>query len=97
QPAGSVPGGQVFWPSLIVQHIAVQPDPQSASGPQSDAYAVPGLRMYRHGLTASAEPMTAVFTRKLRRDWRRPRRFDTRLTTFSATVIARPPRRRAMC
>ena len=67
QPAASVPGGHVFRLLLIVQQNTVQPDAQSAAGPHSDAYAVPGRSRYRSGFTASAEPTTAVFTRKLRR------------------------------
>ena len=52
------------------------------------AYAEPGLRIHCNGLTASADPTTAVRARKLRRDkpFFRPNRDVTRATTRSSSV-----------
>jgi hypothetical protein len=65
-PAAIDPGGHAFWPLFTVQQKTVQPDAQSEAGPHTEAYAVPGRRMYRSGFTASAEPTTADVMRKLR-------------------------------
>ena len=55
---------------------------------RTSSYAVPGRSRYRHGLTASAEPTTAVLTRKLRRLVRlRSRRSVSVVTTRSATRV----------
>ena len=67
QPAGMVPGGHELRPSLIEQQNTVQPEEQVESGPHNEAYAVPGRRMYRNGLTSSADAKIATRTRKLRR------------------------------
>src|SRR5689334_21441796 len=61
------PGGHEFEPLLIEQQKTVQPDEQLASGPHSDAYAVPGFNRNRSGLTASADPTSAVRNRNPRR------------------------------
>src|SRR6476646_2280061 len=61
------PGGHEFAPLLIEQQNTVQPDEQLASGPHSDAYAVPGLNRNRIGFTASAAPTNVVRNRKPRR------------------------------
>lgn len=97
QPAAMVPGGQEFRPPLIEQQKTVQPDEQFASGPHTDAYAVPGRSMKRHGFNASADPTTAERNRK-------PRRLDllaspllTIATTFSEIVTARAPALGASC
>jgi hypothetical protein len=90
QPAGIEPAGHVFLPAFTEQQNTVQPDAQSAAGPQPiAAYALPGFSTYWSGLTASAEPTTADFARKLRRDEFLPNCRLTRSTTRS-DMVARP-------
>jgi len=84
QPAGIDPGGHEFAPLLIEQQNTVQPDEQLASGPQSDAYAVPGFNANLNGLTASADPTTAERIRKPRRLDRRAKPALATSTSFSA-------------
>ena len=87
QPAGIEPAGHAFRPAFTEQQNTVQPDAQSAAGPQPiAAYAFPGFSMYSSGLTASAEPTTADFARKLRRDELLPNCRLTRSTTRSDIV-----------
>ena len=82
QPAGMDPGGHTFRPLFTEQQNTVHPEAQSAAGPHPiAAYAVPGRKTYCSGLTASAEPTTADFTRKLRRVDPLPRCRLTRLTS----------------
>jgi len=88
-PAGIDPGGHAFLPALTEQQNTVHPEPQSAPGPQPiAAYALPGFSTYSSGLTASAEPTTADFARKLRRDEFLPNCRLTRSTTRSDMVAS---------
>src|SRR5690348_1150406 len=81
------PGGHEFEPLLIEQQNTVQPDEQLASGPHSDAYAVPGVNANLNGFTASAEPTTAERIRNPRRLDRRASPVLTTSTSFSAMLI----------
>src|SRR5688572_7454089 len=65
------PGGQALTPSLIVAQKTVQPDEQLEPGPQTAAYAVPGVSANPTVSTASALPTTPARTRKPRREVRR--------------------------
>ena len=87
QPAGTVPGGHELLPALIEQQKTVQPDEQLASGPHTDAYAVPGRSRKRHGFNASAEPTSVERNKKLRRLDLRDSPPLTNETTFSETLM----------
>jgi hypothetical protein len=87
QPAGTLPGGHELLPALIEQQNTVQPDAQLASGPHTDAYAVPGRSMNRHGFKASAEPTNVERNRKLRRLDLCASPPLTNETTFSETLM----------
>src|SRR3954452_5072318 len=62
-----LPGGHALRPLFTEQQKAVHPDEQLASGPHSDAYAVPGRSMNRSGLIASADPTSVERNKKPRR------------------------------
>src|SRR5204862_7851003 len=85
------PGGHEFAPLLMEQQNTVQPDEQLASGPHSDAYAVPGCSANLNGLPANADPPTAGFTRKPRRLERRATPLLAISTSSSQMVPARGP------
>jgi hypothetical protein len=85
-----LPGGHVFRPWLIEQQNTVHPDEQLESGPQSEAYAVPGCSTNFHGFSASAEPTTAERNRKPRRLVLRANPLLTVVTIFCASVTTIP-------
>ena len=85
-----LPGGHEFRPALIEQQKTVQPDEQLASGPHTDAYAVPGRNRKRHGFNASAEPTNVERNRKPRRVDLRESPPLTNETTFSETLNSNP-------
>src|SRR5690349_6160151 len=86
-----LPGGHELLPALIEQQKTVQPDEQLASGPHTDAYAVPGCSRNRHGFNANAEPTSVDRNKKLRRLDLRESPPLTNDTTFSETVMRRRP------
>ena len=86
-----LPGGHELRPLLIEQQKTVQPDEQLASGPHTDAYAVPGRSRNRHGFNASADPTNAERNRKPRRLVLLASPLLTVVTTFSAMLMRLPP------
>jgi len=88
-----LPGGHELLPELIEQQNTVQPDEQLASGPHTDAYAVPGRETNFHGFNASAEPISVDLNKKLRRLVLRESPPLTNETTFSETLTRAPASR----
>lgn len=84
-----LPGGHELRPLLTEQQKTVHPDEQLESGPQSDAYAVPGRSKNRNGFTASAEPTSAERNKNPRRLVLVARPLLIVVTTFSATLMRR--------
>lgn len=79
-------------PELTEQQKTVQPDEQLASGPHTDAYAVPGRNKNFHGFNASADPTSVERNKKLRRlDLLESPRLTTE-TTFSEKLMPAVPR-----
>ena len=85
-----LPGGHELRPALMEQQNTVQPDEQLASGPHTDAYAVPGRDTNFHGFNASAEPINVERNKKLRRLDVRESPPLTNETTFSDTLTTEP-------